>query len=58
MGGADEVEVDDIAAQDGVVAVAEGCEQIGVGHYEMVSRWNWVQPLTCFLALERHWGLR
>jgi len=32
VGGADEVEVDDVAAQEGVVAVAESGEEVGVGH--------------------------
>jgi len=38
MGAADEVEVYDVAAQDGVVAVAESGEEVGVGHKRQGNR--------------------
>ena len=31
--GADEAEVDDVAGEDGVVAVAEGVEDVGLGEH-------------------------
>jgi hypothetical protein len=52
-GGADEAEVDDVAAENGVVAVAEGGLERGGGHGAVVSVWSWVQPLTWGRALSR-----
>ena len=40
--GADEAEVDDVAGEDGVVAVAEGEEDVGLGEHLwlMISLWS------------------